>query len=392
MLMFRPVLRQVLLASCCSLALVGCAGMPSSGPTSMQVQEQASSTDTMNFGFVEVTPAVAALNEARGNESLFKRFGDYRAAPGLTIGPGDVISVALWEAPPGSLFSPSGTDRGGGSARGNQIPDQVVGRDGSITVPFAGRIQVSGRTPNAVQDAIVERLRGKAVEPQALVTVTKSISNAVAVTGEVTSGARVPISPRGDRLMDIIASAGGVRAPVHESYVRVTRGNGSASVPLSIILTRPQENIFVRPGDVVTVVRDPQSFTVIGAAGRNQTVQFDAQGISFAEALAKSGGVLDYRADPQGVFLLRFEPESIARKLLPPENPLLQQGGMIPIVYRFNMLEASQIFLAQRFPMRNRDILYVSNAPMAELQKMLQIVQSVTSPVVTGVGIAAATR
>jgi polysaccharide export outer membrane protein len=192
--------------------------------------------------------------------------------------------------------------------------------------------------------------------------------------------------------MDIIASAGGVRAPVHESYVRVTRGNGSASVPLSIILTRPQENIFVRPGDVVTVVRDPQSFTVIGAAGRNQTVQFDAQGISFAEALAKSGGVLDYRADPQGVFLLRFEPESIARKLLPPENPLLQQGGMIPIVYRFNMLEASQIFLAQRFPMRNRDILYVSNAPMAELQKMLQIVQSVTSPVVTGVGIAAATR
>jgi polysaccharide export outer membrane protein len=33
--------------------------------------------------------------------------------------------------------------------------------------------------------------------------------------------------------------------------------------------------------------------------------------------------------------------------------------------------------------MRNRDVLYVSNAPAAELQKFLNIVSSVVVPVVT---------
>jgi polysaccharide export outer membrane protein len=39
-------------------------------------------------------------------------------------------------------------------------------------------------------------------------------------------------------------------------------------------------------------------------------------------------------------------------------------------------------FVAQDFPIQNRDVLYVSNAPAAELQKFLNIVVSVVYPIV----------
>lgn len=392
--MFRVNLQTPIGIACLAavLALGGCSGLPTSGPTGAQVVNQANAESSPNFGIVDVTTDIAEFQSARGRESLRARFGDYRGAPGLLIGPGDIIAVTLWEAPPGALFGATANDRTGGTNRTARIPDQMVGRDGAITVPFAGRIPVTGRTPMDVQRTIVDRLAGKAVEPQALVSVTKSLGSTVSVTGEVTAGARIPLSPNSERVMDVIAAAGGVKAPVHESYVRITRGSGAAKVALSTILTNPSENIFVRPGDVITVVRDPQSFTVIGATGRNQTIPFDAQGISFAEALAKSGGFLDYRSDPQAVFVLRFEPYEIARKMLPAGHPLVKPGHMTPIAYRFDMMNASNLFLAQRFAVLNKDIVYVANAPLAELQKILMIVQSVTSPVVTGVSVGTALR
>jgi polysaccharide export outer membrane protein len=48
------------------------------------------------------------------------------------------------------------------------LPEQAVGRDGAISVPFAGRVKVAGRLPAEVQRAIEQRLSGKAIEPQAI--------------------------------------------------------------------------------------------------------------------------------------------------------------------------------------------------------------------------------
>ena len=63
-------------------------------------------------------------------------------------------------------------------------------------------------------------LADKALDPQALVIVKKSSANTVSVSGEVVAGARVPLSPGGDRLLQVIAAAGGLRAPAYEPVVR----------------------------------------------------------------------------------------------------------------------------------------------------------------------------
>ena len=166
----------------------------------------------------------------------------------------------------GGAFSAPANDRTGAGSRTAQIPEQVVGPDGAITIPYAGRLQVVGRTPSQVEQSIVTALTGKAIEPQALVTVTKNIANTVTVIGEVTSGARVPLTTRGDRILDVVALAGGTRAPAHETFITLIRNGRAVRIPMQAILLDPNENIYVRPGDTISVARELQ--TLRGDAAR----------------------------------------------------------------------------------------------------------------------------
>jgi polysaccharide biosynthesis/export protein len=268
-------------------------------------------------------------------------------------------------------------------ARAAPIPEQTVGRDGSITVPYAGRIRAAGRNPQQVEAAILEQLRGKAVEPQVLVNVSRNVSNSATVTGEVANGARIPLSLRGDRILDVIASAGGYRSPVHETFISLTRGRRTARAPLQALLANPAENIYVRAGDTLTVESRPQTFTVAGATGSNAVIPFDARGVSLDEALGKAGGLNDSRADANGLFVLRYEPAEIVHDFPAAPRALLSQQ-QVPVAYHLNMKDPEAFFAARRFAMRDKDIIYVSNAPLAEIGKVVQLIQMVSQPAVQG--------
>jgi polysaccharide export outer membrane protein len=267
----------------------------------------------------------------------------------------------------------------------------VVARDGAITVPFAGRVQVAGRTPPEVERVIVERLADKAIDPQALVSVVRNVSNVVTVINEGGAGARVPLSVRGDRLLDVVASAGGVRTAVQDVAVVLTREGRSLRVPLQDVLDDPQENIYLRPGDVLTLVHDPLTFTAMGATGRSGVVPFETPGLTLDQALGRVGGLNDDRADPAGVFVVRYEPEQIAQRI-PEMSKVPAQGGYVATVYHLSMRDPASLFLSRRFPMHSKDIVYVSNAPVNELQKIFSLVNLLVSPAVTGATIGSAVK
>jgi polysaccharide export outer membrane protein len=263
-----------------------------------------------------------------------------------------------------------------------------------------------------VQKEIEQDLAGKAIQPQVLVTVTSPLSASVTVVGEAASaggaarlaaaggrtagpvssigGGRVPLSEKGDRLLDVIAAAGGVSAAVNETFVRLSRGQTTATVPLITVVSNPRENIYLRPGDTVTLVRDPQTFLAIGALGAQAEIPFQADGITLAQALTKARGLSDIQADPAGVFLFRFEPAAVVRRLHP-NSPLLG-SAQVPVVYRVNMRDPSSLFVSQAFRMRNRDLVYVSNAPYTEVQKVLGVFSTVTTPLAAGASIYSVTR
>jgi polysaccharide export outer membrane protein len=171
--------------------------------------------------------------------------------------------------------------------------------------------------------------------------------------------------------------------PIHEIFVRLSRNGVTATIPLERLVADPAEDIYARPGDVVTLVRAPQTFSVFGAAGRNAAITFGAEKITLSEALAKSQGLRDDLANPKGVFLFRYEPASIVRAL---DQPMVTsaQDGISPVVYRFDLADANSYFIANRFPVRDKDIILVADAGAAQVQKVFALISTVTGPITTG--------
>jgi polysaccharide export outer membrane protein len=371
-----------------SLGLAACSALPADGPRTSQIHDEYQPQASAHpFELVDVTTNTIQVLKQRTDPSFAISFGNDVNITDILIGRGDGLTVTIWEVGSDTLFSSSPPLALQmpviNSARGAVIPEQVVANDGCISIPFAGRVLVAGHTTLEVQDAIEKALAGKAQKPQVLVTVNHNLSNAVTVVGEVTNGTRVPLTPYGERLLDVLAMAGGIKAPSYETRVQLTRGDNSVTVPLLQVLRNPKENIRLEPGDNLVITRQPETYTAFGATGHNAQIDFAAAKLSLTEAMAKAGGLTDSRADPKGVFLFRFEPKNIAENL-GPDPAGATDGTAVPVVYQLDFSKAESYFLAQNFEVRDHDILYISNSPSTELEKFLNLVGQVAQPLING--------
>ena len=370
------------LAACSSLGATG----PGTGTIKKAEHQEFANS---NIQIIEVTDAVARRVLAAQEASLFsRRLGD--APPvGTIIGPGDTLELTIWEAPPAVLFGSSATFSGGelasalGSPVGQSsaIPSMMVGDDGDIRVPFAGSIQAAGRTPRQVEQEIRSRLSRKAHDPQVAVRIASNVNSNVAVVGEVVTNRHVPLTPRGERLLDVIASAGGVKQPIDKTTIQITRGDTVAFLPLQAVISDPAQNIRLAADDVVTALYKPFSFTALGQTTQSAEIPFESTGLSLAQALGRVGGLKDDRADIRGAFIFRLEHPAA----LDPATAAVARrtpDGRIPVIYRIDMSNPATFFVAQSFPMQDKDVLYVSRAPLADLQRFVSIVASMAFPVI----------
>lgn len=358
--------------------LTGCSTfpswLPSSGPSVEQVVEQEKIDSPIPV--VEVSDAVARRVLAAQRADSFAEVLSVKAPPGYVVGAGDVLEVSVWEAPPAALFGVAVVDPRAGltSTRQTTFPEQIVNTDGVINVPFAGTVPVAGKTPQQIESDLVMRLKGKANQPQVLVRVIRNATQNVTVVGEVAASTRMPLTAKGERLLDAVAAAGGVRQPVGKITLQLSRGGKVMAMPLDSVIQDPKQNVYLQPGDVVTALFQPLSFTALGATGKNEEVNFEAQGITLAQALGRMAGVRDAQADARGVFIFRFEEPGVIKA---EGQPLPQTPeGKVPVVYRVDLKDPRAFLVAQNFPMKNKDVVYVANAPAAELQKFLNILTS----------------
>jgi len=357
-----------------------CAFLPSVGPTKSEVDHSVQGSGAPTIQIVDVDDRVIRQLLTQHAQKMFSETLGSASDHSQILGFGDVVEVSIWEAPPATLFSVGALDIRSGStvAHATTIPEEMIDSDGTISVPFAGRVPAAGKSLADLQDEIVRRLREKANQPEVLVRLIQNASRHVTVVGDVSQSVRLPLSPSNERLLDALAAAGGVRQPVNKMTIQVTRGEEVQALPLDIIIRDPKQNIPLRAGDVVTALFDPLSFTALGASGKNQEINFEAQGITLAQALARSGGLVDSQSDPRGVFIFRFEPKSA---LSWPHEPVVSTPeGMVPVVYRLNLRDPRSFFVIQNFAVNNKDVLYVSTAPVTELQKFLNLVFSVVYP------------
>ncbi|MEH2544081.1 polysaccharide export outer membrane protein [Bradyrhizobium sp. AZCC 2262] len=353
--------------------LSACSVMPVSGPQSWDIAS----------GQTEIPYALVHLNSTNINilasnaPRIAGVFGDRRGPQTVVLGVGDTVGVTIFETGPG-LFVPNDT---GYVRPGNfiTVPPQAVSVEGTITIPSAGVIRAKGSTVAGLQRDILAALKNRALEPNVVVTVLDQRWSNYTLLGDVRGSGRFPVSTGGERLLDAIGRAGGLLGSGNESWVVLDRNGKRAVAPFGALVDEAENNIYVRPQDTIYVFREPQTFLAFGASGRQGQFPFEAWRVSLSEAIAKATGLNDVNASPESVFIYRGESREVAQRLgIDVAN---FTGPVIPIIYQVNLRDPGGYFLTSKFQMRNKDVLYVSNAVSVEASKFLNYIRTIVATV-----------
>ncbi len=310
-----------------------------------------------------------------------------------------MVQTSIFESSAGGLFVPG--EAVGRAGNYVTLPVQTVSSNGTISIPYAGQVQASGRTLHEIQHDIESKLASRAIEPQVIVNITEQNADSVTVIGD-TGQSKIKMTGAGERILDMISktTGGGAAGPDgkfagYELLVTLQRKNRIGTAPLTRLVEDPKENIFVVPGDVIYVHREPRTFVAFGAlssvggggtmvvggetSGLNGLFRFGQERLSLNEAIAKAGGLTDSRANPSQVFLYRGERRETLEKMGVNLSKFPPGQQSIPTVYRANFRDPSAFFMAQKFQMRDKDIIYVANADANEVAKFLGYVNIWTS-------------
>lgn len=369
----RGAYRNLIVVLATALMLAGCASLPSSGPTGVEIRRAAvAKQGELPFSLVEVETDAALPISPEPVPSMLELIRQ----PTDLLGPGDVLNITIYEAGV-ALFGGSAAKIAAAgetaavdtSSSAEHLPAVRVDDYGYIRVPFVGRLKAAGHTASELQNMIRNGLRGMSQDPQVMVSIQESITNSVILAGEIGRPGRLVLSTNHESLVDAIALAGGYKGEAKDAVARVQRDGQTFEIRLSDLLDTPADDIRVAPGDRITLLSRPQSFSVLGAPNRAEEIVFPRAHLTLAEAVARAGGANPNAGDAGAIFVFRYVPQS--------------DGSSRATVYHLNMMKPGAYLLSQHFVMRDRDLLYVGNARANQLTKFVQLMSQLFVPIAT---------
>jgi polysaccharide export outer membrane protein len=350
--------------------LGACSTLPNSGPTGREVRKSALADPELALSIVEVDRAASLPSPMTPVQD---KLVDMPPPPTDMVGPGDVLGITIYEAGV-TLFAAGGSAAAAEAGvdpgvRAQSLPETRVNDDGYITIPYAGKLHVLGKTVGEIEAQIRGGLRGFSQNPQVVVTRREIITNAVIVGGEVSRPGRLVLQTNRETLSDVVALAGGYKGRSNDLRLRITRAGTTSEMRLSALLDGKLADVRAYPGDRLTLVSDPLSFSVLGAAGRMEQIPFTTVTVTLAQAIAMAGGPNGQTGDPAAIFVFRYVADG--------------SGERRPTVYHINMMKTGGYFLAQNFNMQDGDVLYFGNAQANQPSKLIQLVSQLFSPIMT---------
>jgi polysaccharide export outer membrane protein len=201
---------------------------------------------------------------------------DRGPGPLLQLGPGDTLAIQVYGQP-------------------DMSSTVYVGDDGSVAVPLAGSVPVSGLSPAQAGARIEAALKNGhiLVDPHVTVTVTQTRSQRVSVLGQVGTPGRYAIESN-TSIFDLLAQAGGVTATGSDVIYIIRQENGKENrypVDLKGLASGAGAipTIALKGGDSVFVPKAEQ-FSIFGEVQTPGRYRVEP-GMTVIEAIAKAGGV-----------------------------------------------------------------------------------------------------
>ena len=183
--------------------------------------------------------------------------------------------MTVFEATGGGLFLPADSSYRPGNYI--TIPSQAIDVNGNISIPYAGAIRARGRTQVELQQAIVDALKDRAIEPQVIVTLIDQRTSMINVISD-TRATLIPARLSPERIVDTIARAGGPGGAGSDMWVILERDGRRAVAPFGALIYESSNNIYVHPNDTIYLYREPQTFLAFGALGIQQQIPFGRGG------------------------------------------------------------------------------------------------------------------
>lgn len=344
--------RIVVLALAALLAGCGDETIPASGPDMNAVVP--GNPLNLPFDIVDLSPqSIDAISQAPAAPAVSAARPARGTAPSIVVAPGDVLRVRIFEPYDGSIFAP--LQKGG-----SEVGLLRVSENGTISVPYAGNVPVAGVGLQTVEERIVTRLTGRAFQPQVVVELAVDRSNTYAVSGDVKQPGRYSLLEGARTLADAINRAGGTARGPNQHDVILKRRGVEYRIPMSDLLAGG--DIMLQRDDTLVVTTNIKAFTALGAVLKSGNIEINRTKVSLLEALGEVGGLSDERANKTGVFVFR-----------PQDSSAFAKPGDRPVVYRLDFAKPTSVFVAQQFAMHPRDVVYVSNSPLYEANKVLSV-------------------
>ena len=331
----------------CSIS-AGCTVIPGSGMGTevFDWPTNAVEAPAATVSRVKITPAVIGsvniTNSVAPIPSPLTRGVDLAKAYQYRMGVGDVLSIIVWDHP--ELTAPFGSFNNA-REQGNVVRD-----DGTIYYPFVGSVMAAGRTVAELRAELAEKLASYIESPQLEVRIADYRSQRFFMAGSVEQPGTFPITDVPITLVEAINLAGGLTDNADVFDVRLTRGEATTVAPLYNILYEGDltANVRLQHGDVVHVApNELRQVFVLGEVIKPQTLPMTNRPLSLTQALSNAGGIQEARADGRGVYVIRQS----------------EYDDVID-VFQLDASEAWALALGDQFMLQQRDVVYVTAAPI----------------------------
>jgi len=179
----------------------------------------------------------------------------------------------------------------------------LVDTDGTIQMPYIGRVQAAGLTVEDLRRHITDALKKDWIKnPQVLVGVEQYKARSVLVTGAVRAPQRVTLTGLTMSLLEALTLAGSPTSSAANEVTVVRAPKAGQKEPETITVDRRDleigragRDIVLEDGDIINVP-EAKKFYVSGAVKNTGAFVFES-GMTVARALVLAGGLTDRGSD-----------------------------------------------------------------------------------------------
>jgi polysaccharide export outer membrane protein len=312
------------------------------------------SSEALPFDVIDLTPTTIVAYRPNPTVDVPSQAIGVPSIGRVVVSPGDVLKVRIFEPYDGAVFPTI-------QKPGADLGTQRVTDDGSIDVPYVGTVAVAGLDLTRVEQRIADQVKanGKAQDPQVIVEFVADRTNTIMVSGDVKTPLRLSLLEGVRSIVDAINRCGGLtnQLPAAQAEV-VLRRNGQVALIAQFSDLLAGRDVPVQKGDEIVVRPNSRTYTVLGAVNKSGNYELTKPNLTLLEALGSVSGLTDERANKTGVFVFRM-------------GDLQNDPNARGRVFRLDLNQPVSIFVAQQFGIQARDVVFVTNAPLYEYNKIL---------------------